>query len=1453
MIATSHRTPVAGGARFRARPELVASLTSLFALAIALVVPAQAQVPLRPAGAPLGARLIASDATGVTFEVDVPAPQLTAVEAPNGRWQRLEIEGYASDARIGAPLLPAASLWLATPEGATVTVVGSGEGERVYEGVRLLPQQELLGPEAGGSAVAPPAAVEASGRLGRELIEDPAVYARSGSSAEVVTLAGIAHLRAQRVARVTLRPAAWDAAAGRLRVWSRLRVRVDFGGVAPAAPGEPLGTSVPPTVDAFESIYASTLLNYESGKAWRRDLQAGSLRRLGLAPNAAPARPGVTASLLGGARQDFSASSNWVRIAVPTKGMYRLEPADLAIAGANLANLDPRTIRLFVKPGLPMLDEKVAPSGWLSEVAIDVVGEADGRLDPTDYIVFFGLGASGWRDDYGVPGSVDGWLNHPYEPKNVYWLTWDAAFVDPPHRWSSRGGAPEMPAAFETPDFPARQHFENDFFYLPDLQEGGLYHAYVGTFWEKWAWLKINDGSGTVQLTANTPGAVATRPARLRARLWGNSRELFGGLADHYLNVSFNNVVFGERAFYGLNRQDYDTTFVGLAETNNRFAVFCRDVDPNPNSARRDEVALFWYELDYAKRLRPANNQLEFRSPDTTGAVGYGLGPFSQTAGFGLLDTSDPLAPQRITGYVERDTTDGKAIYFHDDVAARRSYFAYTAANLRRPDAIQRVAIDDLVAPSNGADYVVLTYDGFIDAATRLAQHRAGNLPSVPNARTRVVKISDVYAWYSGGRTDPVAIRNFVYDAVKNAGWSPAPSYLCLFGDASYDFKDILRVAQPGQPPALVPGYVNGFQTRQFLTDDWLVDLDLGVTEPYPGDPVAGLPDSALYDLPDLVVGRLPVANATEAAFLVDQKIIPYDSSPAWGEWRSRALLLADDLTQGADPDPLSSEHLEATETISRGFLPPAVEQRKVYMLRYPFGSGTEKPAVNRDVKATVNEGVLLWNYIGHGNPFKMADENAFILSDVSTLVNIDKPTFVIAASCDLGKFDDPVTTGLGESLLKSTAGGAIAAFSASDIAFAFANKSLAQELFQRMFDEYPDGFTRPLGSAVLAAKLRQSSLSVNDLKYTLMGDPGMRLAMPDHQVRMVLLDDETDAPLDTLRRGRRVRVEGELHSLHDPNVSSLMGTYNGQAAILVTDSPPRDTVQGSFRPVGYTYDPGTVFRGDVPVQNGKFEAVFIMPLESIAGPGGAVRAYVSGGPSDGGGALLRGVAPGSPAVVDTIGPTIGLSFTSGTLEVPPDATLRVFVRDENGVLLTGHTLPNALYLTIDGVTRYDLTKDFRYESGSYQQGTVEFALPGLDPGAHSIVVSAADNYAQGLLARRNRSTASIDFEVIEGSTFTLGRVYNFPNPFAPERGTTFVLAGLNEAARVMVKIHTVSGGLVRALSADAVAGQTQIFWDGTDAQGDRLANGAYIYQVEAQGTTSGTVTRYRGQLAVLR
>ncbi len=1388
--------------------------------------------PLPPA-----ATLLASSRAGVSFEVDVPAPVIAPVATGGGTYQRVDLAGFASDAAFGHPDLPAQAVWIAVPEGARVVVDAVGDAPRLYDGVRVLPAGAMT------DVVLAPGATQAPAPFA-----DRAAYARAGYAPDALaSVLTVTHLREQRVARIAVRPVAWDPALGRLRVYSRVRVSVAFvGGAAPATGGEPAPALA--TSDPFEDVY-QTLLNHDVARAWRVPMAEHSLRRQGVTPNAVVGPSGQAV------REDFTSSPNWVKLSVSAKGLYRVDATDLSAAGVNPAAIDPRTLRVFTRPGIPMLDEVAAPGSWMSEVAVNVVGESDGVFDPTDYVQLFALGPSGWRDEYGVPDPAQPWFDNPYETKNDYWLTWGGTFSSPPRRWTTRPAAPEDPSAVTAADYPARLHLEQDFDYRPNLQEGGEFHATTSTFWEKWFWFEISDLMGAVPFGFSLPNVVTSKPAEVQSRLWGDSFELFGslGVADHYLDVGINGQPWPERAFYGTVRQDYDTTFTPQP-SGNRLTVQARRVLDGANKNRQDRVEMAWINVTYARTLTPQGDVLDFRSADTTGSLAYGLGPFVTATGLTLLDTTDPLSPVQLTGAVVRDTTGGKAVYFADTAVGRRLYLATTATTVRHPDALERVQIDDLLAPGNGADYVVITYDGFLSAAQALAAHRAAHVPGIANPRTRVVKVSDIYAWYSGGRLDPTAIRNFLYDTEKRLPWSPAPSFVCFLGDASFDYKNQDHSVPPGQPTNFVPTYSNGWQTGQFSTDDWLVDMDLGLYEPWPGGPPPGYPDSIGYDVPDLAVGRIPAQTAAEADFLVNEKLIPYEATPTLGEWRQHGLLVADDVTQGFLPDPLGTQHMFYSEQIANIDVPKGLVMDKIYLIQYPYGSGSEKPLANKAVMAAVNDGKLFWNYIGHGNPFKMADENAFILSNVGALTNLHQLPMLIAASCDLGKFDDAIVTGLGETLFKARNGGCIATFSATDIAFAASNVALAEALFQAMFAETPAGFQAPLGMAVLKAKTRPNSLSVNDLKYVLMGDPAMRLATPAEYARLDVADAQTNLASTTLTRGRRFVVHGTLSPTHDPAATDVDAGFNGTASIYVTDSPPHDTVAaGVFDSLAYRYNPGVIFHGDVPVTNGHFTAQFIVPLEAALGDKGAIRVYANGVTNDGMGVAVQNVVPGAAAVIDTTGPTIALAFTSGLTRVPPDATLRIAVSDENGVNLTGHTVPNALFLTIDDVTRFDLTQSFRYDPGSYQSGKVEFQLPNLDPGPHSITVSAADNYAQGVLGRKNRSTASIQFVVEQSEGLSLGAVYNFPNPFVPASGTSFVLTGLTEPAHVLIKVYTVSGSLVRAFETDGGPGQVQVRWDGRDERGDAIANGAYTYLVQARGLTSGALIRYRGRAAVLR
>jgi hypothetical protein len=73
-----------------------------------------------------------------------------------------------------------------------------------------------------------------------------------------------------------------------------------------------------------------------------------------------------------------------------------------------------------------------------------------------------------------------------------------------------------------------------------------------------------------------------------------------------------------------------------------------------------------------------------------------------------------------------------------------------------------------------------------------------------------------------------------------------------------------------------------------------------------------------------------------------------------------------------------------------------------------------------------------------------------------------------------------------------------------------------------------------------------------------------------------------------------------------------------------------------------------------------------------------------------------------------------------------------------------------------------------------------------------------------------------------------------FPNPFV-ER--TRIVCNLPQESTMSVTIHDVSGrqvteyGLVRA-------SKHEVFWDGTDREGRRLAPGAYFIRLHTRGIT---------------
>lgn len=101
------------------------------------------------------------------------------------------------------------------------------------------------------------------------------------------------------------------------------------------------------------------------------------------------------------------------------------------------------------------------------------------------------------------------------------------------------------------------------------------------------------------------------------------------------------------------------------------------------------------------------------------------------------------------------------------------------------------------------------------------------------------------------------------------------------------------------------------------------------------------------------------------------------------------------------------------------------------------------------------------------------------------------------------------------------------------------------------------------------------------------------------------------------------------------------------------------------------------------------------------------------------------------------------------------------------------------------------------------------------------------------------------------------GALGNYPNPFHPDDGATTIIYMLSRAADVTMRFFTLGGNLVlrREFAADGEggrAGVNQVGWDGRNGDGEVVASGGYILDLEAR-SNGETIHQSRCRIGVVR
>jgi hypothetical protein len=516
---------------------------------------------------------------------------------------------------------------------------------------------------------------------------------------------------------------------------------------------------------------------------------------------------------------------------------------------------------------------------------------------------------------------------------------------------------------------------------------------------------------------------------------------------DHHVRIHLNGCAVGEASWDGQERHAFESAvpFSCMQEGENTLGLEAL----GETGARVDIILVDWFEIDYQRHLMARHETLAFRGQGGS----YAIGGFSD-APVWLFDVSDPLDTELIADAVVESARSGYALSFCDDQPSGHHYLAVSRAGLRRPVSLTSVTSTvDLRRPDNRADYIVITHESFLEAVEPLAEWRRDQGLAV-----QVISITEVYDQFSHGLVDPAAIRGLLRYA--HTSWTkPAPQYLLLVGEASYDYTDNME----GSNKSLVPTHlVETSFSGQTVSDNWFVCLD----------------DEDV--LPDMAIGRLPVSTLKEANTVVE-KIIGYEQDLPLGDWRQRIVLVAD----GKEASFAAQSDLLAEQSV-----PSSYEVSKVY------AGSVEDPqsAVAKELAV----GSLVVNYVGHGSIDLWSEDRLLSSEQVSSLGNDGRQPMMILMSCLLGFFGHPERQSMAEKLLLAEDGGAVVVFAPSSLTLSSDQGPLNRALLKVLLEEEAP----PIGLAILEAKrsVAAETQGQRDVieTFTLLGDPALRLANAD-------------------------------------------------------------------------------------------------------------------------------------------------------------------------------------------------------------------------------------------------------------------------------------------------------------------------------------------------------------------
>ena len=1082
-------------------------------------------------------------------------------------------------------------------------------------------------------------------------------------------------------------------------------------------------------------------------------------------------------------------SGKWVKIQVAEDGIYNLTAADLKKMG--FSNLD--KVAVYGYGGWP-LDED------FSTTYIDDVPEV-AVWRGADYLLFYGKGPRKWEYSSSDKSFIH--TNNPYSNYGYYFVTEKETTGRTMEKAASAAGATLQVTTFD--DYVL--HEEE----LVSVNSSGreLYgESFTSTLSRDFTisvpGITNDEGKATLSFISRGNGTITMN-------VDGNAL-ISGSVSVPSDEYEVARELYRERAWMA-DKGETVKVNIGYSTTGHK------------------NVHLNYFRLQMKRQLKVYDNYTFFRSLSARGNASRFViqGADASTL---VFDVTDGVNPQQM-----ETSLNGTELSFSIPASASlREFVVVKPSQIKAPVTVGEVANQNLHALPQ-QDMIIIAQPNFTTQAERLAEaHRTKD-----NLTVRVVTPESIYNEFSSGTPDATAYRRFMkmfYD--RKTSEADAPKYLLLFGDGSFDNRKLTSAWKSVDMSNMLLTYQteNSLSSQSYVIDDYFGFLD-------DADNKKSLQNKKLC----LGIGRFPIRTVEQATQMVD-KVISYMENKNTGSWKNNLCFMADD---GSNTDGFMTEHMEFADQLA-GYVEsehPEFLVNKLYYDAYKkdMTAGTY-PDVRSGLQKLLKDGLLLFNYTGHGGTTALSDEKVLTQTDINQFTYTHLPVWV-TATCDFTRFDD-LNTSAGEDVFLNKSSGGIALFTTVRVAYSRPNFPINDNVIRNLF-ERNNGRRRTLGEVMQATKNTLSS--VYKLGFCLIGDPAVKMAYPEFGMKVTTVNGQSvDGNSISFKALEKITVEGEVLDVSGQLVTDFTGIVNPTVKdSKVTVTCLKNSNKDDSPAFTFTDYPNTIFIGNDSVRNGKFSFTFTVPKDiSYSNLQGKMNLYAvdteSGNEAQGNFDNFIVGGTSDTAETDTIGPEIRALYLNDTTFVDGGQvnTTPYFVAelwDKSGVNITGSSVGHDMMLVIDESTvlSYNLNSYYELLPGEDGTGIVKFPIPALEPGKHT-----AEFWVWDIL--NNSTVRTFTFEVVEGLKPFLFDVIATPG-IAREQVTFHLMHNRPESRmRVGIMVYDLAG---RQLWKHEESGTSGLFenytvsWDLTSG-GVRMRPGVYIYRAAISTDNSKDATKAR-------